>query len=274
MLSIIIPTKNEKYLERTIEDLLNKCTGDIEIIVVLDGYNPPERNPRVTYIHLENSVGMREAINAGVEASKGEYIMKIDAHCIIDKGMDEKLIASHNPDWVQIPRRYKLDEENWKPQEEYIDYEYYIFPKKYTPVSLHGFRWTERMAQQRELIDDTLTFQGSCYFMTREFWDKNNFLKDERYGTLPAQEATYIGNTIWLNGGRVVVNKNTWYSHLHKKKESGRGYHMSPDLQRKCYRVSYDYWTNEKKEGFIKLIEKFWPLPGWPRDWKERLWTQ
>ena len=22
----------------------------------------------------------------------------------------------------------------------------------------------------------------------------------------------------------------------------------------------------------INLIEKFWPIPGWPEDWKEKLW--
>ena len=38
-LSIIIPARNEVYLNRTIKDLQDKATGDIEIIVVLDGYD-------------------------------------------------------------------------------------------------------------------------------------------------------------------------------------------------------------------------------------------
>ncbi len=274
MLSIIIPTKNEKYLEVTVKDLLDKASGEIEIFVVLDGYNPIERNtdPRVTYIHHENSVGMREAINSGIEASRGEYIMKIDAHCIVDKNFDTVLIKHHQPDWVQIPRRYKLDEDNWCRKDDYIDYEQFIFPMKYNPPSLHGYKNLERQEERKDImIDDTMTFQGSCYFMTREYWDKMGFLKNEAYGTLPAQEATYIGNTVWLNGGRVVVNKYTWYAHLHKRGEDGRGYHMSIEKQRQCYAYSYNYWVNENKEGFIKLIEKF--NLKWPSNWKERLWT-
>jgi len=274
MLSIIIPSKNEKYLEKTVQGLLNNCTGEIEIIVVLDGYNPPERNPKVKYIHFEKSIGMREAINAGVEASRGEYIMKLDAHCIISGGLDEQLIKDHEENWVQIPRRYSLDVNNWQREEKVVDYEHFIFPLKYNPPSLHGFRSPERAAERKDImIDDTMTFQGSCYFMTRAYWDKMNFLKDERYGTLPAQEATYVGNTVWLSGGRVVVNKNGWYAHWFKGKENGRGYFMDRGLQRDCYAFSYNYWVNEKKERFIKFIEAFWPVPGWPDKWKDLLWT-
>ncbi len=35
--SIIIPSKNEKFLGKTIESIINNATGDYEIIVVLDG---------------------------------------------------------------------------------------------------------------------------------------------------------------------------------------------------------------------------------------------
>lgn len=274
MVSIIIPTKNEVYLERTIQDLLDKCCGEIEIIVILDGYNPPERNsdPRVKYLYFEESIGMKDAINHGVAHSKGEYLLKIDAHCIIDNEFDRKLIRDHQFNWVQIPRRHKLDEEKWLKKDDYVDYEYWIYPLKYNPPGLHGFKWLDRTAERKDiLIDDTLTFQGSCWFMTKEWFKKCNFLNVEGYGTLPAQEATYIGNTTWLNGGRVVTNKNTWYAHLHKTQK--RGYSMSKELQNQCYIFSYNYWLNDNKEGFIKLIEKFWPLPNWPNNWQNRLWT-
>lgn len=274
MLSIIIPSKNEKYLERTIADLLDKARGDIEIIVVLDGYNPPERNtdPRVTYIHHETSVGMREGINSGVAASKGEYLMKIDAHCIVAEGFDIQLIKDHQPDWVQVPRRHKLDEANWCRKTECVDYEHFVYPTKYDPPSLHGFRSENRQKERADIpIDEMLTFQGSCYFITRAYWDKLGLLKDERYGTLPAQEATYIGNTVWTSGGKVMTNKNTWYAHWFKGKENGRGYFMDRGLQRDCYAFSYNYWVNERKEDFIKLIERFEPIQGWPSTWREKL---
>lgn len=274
MLSIIIPTRHEQFLEKTIQGLLENAGGDIEILVALDGYNPTERNPdpRVKYLELEN-IGMRQSINTAVKESKGEYLMKIDAHCIVPKDYDLQLIKDHQPNWVQIPRRYNLDPDKWCRGEKVVDYELFIFPLRYSPASLHGYKWPERaIARENVMIDDTLTFQGSCYFIARKYWDELDLLNDDGYGTLPAQEATYIGMTVWSRGGRVVVNKNTWYAHLFKGQRFSRGYYMSKDLQRECYAYSYNHWVNEHKEDFIKIIEKFLPMPKWATDWKERLW--
>ncbi len=88
LLSIVIPSRNEKYLKQTIKDLLSKATGDIEIIAVLDGcWSDIVENERVHYIHFTESQGMRGAINAGVAVAKGKYIMKTDGHCMFDKGL-------------------------------------------------------------------------------------------------------------------------------------------------------------------------------------------
>jgi len=38
MISVVIPARNEKYLKKTIEDILEKATCEIEIRVILDGY--------------------------------------------------------------------------------------------------------------------------------------------------------------------------------------------------------------------------------------------
>jgi glycosyltransferase involved in cell wall biosynthesis len=37
MLSVIIPAKNEIYLERTIRNILENAEGEIEVIAELDG---------------------------------------------------------------------------------------------------------------------------------------------------------------------------------------------------------------------------------------------
>ena len=269
MISIIIPARNEKYLNRTILDLQAKAASGIEIIVVLEGTDE-ERLAGVKYIYNPKPIGMKYAINAAVKIASGEYLMKIDAHCIVSPGFDKQLIKDHQPDWIQIPRRYKLNEEKWEPNfNEFIDYEYWIWPRNYKPVSLHGFRWRERAIQRADkTLDDTLTFQGSFWFMARDHWNRHDFMLDEGYNELHAQEAVYLGNTTWMNGGRVVVNKNTWYCHLHGK----RGYAINNGAREKCYVYSYKHWVLDNKEGFIKLIEKFWPIPNWPENWKGKLW--
>lgn len=270
MISIIIPARYEKYLNRTIEDVRSKATTEIEIIVVLDGYDT-DRIDGVTYIHNPKPIGMKYGINKAAEVAKGNYIMKLDAHCIVAPGFDKQLLEDHQNNWIQIPRRYKLDEEKWEPitSELPIDYEYWIWPFKFPYPSLHGFRWMERGEKRKKfMIDDTLTFQGSFWFMAREWWDKCDFMHDEGYNELHSQEAAYLGNTTWMNGGRVVVNKNTWYCHLHGK----RGYNINNPNRDKCYIYSYKHWVTDNKDGFIKLIEKFTPIPSWPENWKEKLW--
>lgn len=273
--SIIIPSRNEKHLNRTILDIQTKATGSIEIIVVVEGQPVPLPIPDVIYIYNPEAIGMKYAINQAAAIAKGKYLMKIDAHCIVAPGFDRQLIADHQPDWIQVPRRYSLLEKEWRSDfNDPIDYEYYVFPLKYPFPSLHGLRWKERSIERKDiLIDDILTFQGSFWFMTRDHWNKHDFMHDEGYNELHAQEAAYLGNATWLSGGRVVVNKKTWYSHLYKTKEIGRGYRMNTEAQRECYKYSYKHWVQDNKEGFIALIERFWPVPGWPVNWKERLWN-
>lgn len=276
MVSIVLPSRGERYLRKTVEGLLD-TGGDIEVVPVLDGYEEtlPD-DPRVRVVRLSAHSGMRAAIVAGVASSKGEFVMKLDAHCKVAKGFDEALVTDYEPGSVVIPREYRLDAENWdilRDGRPPLDYWYFINPRKYNPRSLHGYRWNERtLARESILIDETITFQGSCWFMSREHFDKHKFLQDPGYQGVPQQEAEEIGLTTWLSGGRVIVNKKTWYAHWFKGSE-GRGYALSREAVDKCYEYSYNHWVIENREGFVKLIERFMPVPGWSEDWQSRIYN-
>lgn len=282
MLSIVIPSKNEKFLKRTIEDILEKATGEIEIFPVLDGYDIPDeevvKDPRVHYVRLPATTytKKRHAINHVVnDLAKGEYVMSVDAHCMFAKGFDEQLAKDHQPNWVQIPRRHRLDAENWclQPQGDNrppIDYEYIMYRPMLAKDGIHGFKWDMRTLARWDIpIDDTITFQGSCWFMTKKWFQERGFMDIKYQGW--GQEAEEISFETWMNGGRVVTNKNTWYAHLHKGEKYGRMYHMSRSENRKSYEYSYNLWLKERKDFFISLVEKFQPMPGWSPKWKEEL---
>src|SRR3990172_2069079 len=92
-LSVIIPARNEQYLNRTVEDLFAKAAGEIEVIAVLDGpseYLPPTERKGLTVIRKVQE-GLRPAINAGAAMSMGEYLCKVDAHTAVSPGFDETL---------------------------------------------------------------------------------------------------------------------------------------------------------------------------------------
>jgi len=57
LVSIIIPSRKERYLDKTIEGVQGKLNGNYEIIVVLDGENA-ERVDGVKYIYNQEAKGM------------------------------------------------------------------------------------------------------------------------------------------------------------------------------------------------------------------------
>lgn len=283
MLSIVIPSRTERFLEKTTRDVLAKAKGELELFVVLDGYELPAEevvsDPRLTYIHLPKTdyLKKRHAINHVAEIAHGEYLMSLDAHCMMDEGFDEKLKAVHQNNWVQIPRRNRLDPENWclQPQVDKrppIDYEYTMFPKKFNPVGLHGFKWDERTLKFWDKpIDEQMHFQGSCWMMRADYFKHLGLMKIDGYSGW-GQEAEEISFTTRQDGGNIITNKTTWYAHLHKGAKYGRMYFMSTSSTRSCNAFAYELWVNKNRPLFEAYIEKFWPVPAWPDNWRQQLW--
>lgn len=277
-ISVIIPSRTEPFLVRTVQDVLANATGDIEIIPVLDGYWPDPPLPedkRVHVIHKGKAQGMRPAINSAVAASSGEYIMKLDAHCSVSKGFDEVLQRECDKDWVVVPRRMSLDPFNWCKEENGkspVDAHYlsYPFERLNDPsCGLHGTVWNERARKRSHvLLDEEMSSQGSCWFMHRDQWNRVGPLNVEKYGNF-IQEFQEIGLQTWLGGGKVFVNKQCHYLHWHKGKH-GRQYHISKREMSKGADFATRYWmTDSWPERVVDLkwlIERFWPVPGWPKD--------
>lgn len=233
--SVIIPSRSERFLDRTIQDIQEKFLGSYEIIVSLDGeWAEPVKG--VKYIYNKQAKGMRTAINQAVAIAKGEYIMKLDAHCMVDEGIDEKLKAVHQENWVQIPRRKRFDHIKWQltvTDAPDIDY---MMVKNYKG---HKDNDKNRDPQlKKKLIDDIEVFQGSCYFMTRDFFNKLGLLDDKNFGKM-GSEALEIALKCRHDGGRVVVNKTTWYAHAHK------GAHYSGGTEER-----------EKSRQYVRILAK------------------
>ncbi len=268
MVSVIIPSRNERFTTKTVQDLLNKATGEIEIIVVLDGWWLPVdeiiEDDRVHYVHYGEARGMRNAINAGVALAKGEYILKCDAHTMFDKGFDTVLANDCQDNWVVVPRRYALEPETWRRVEGNPKY-----PVDYMYLSkdLHGREWSQKNADPKLkeiLIDDLMSFQGSAWFMKKSYFEELELMDEESFGTFYA-EAQEIGFKAWLSGGRVVVNKKTWYAHWHKPKDVGRGYSLDKDQAHKGAQCVLR-WVNERvwhKQSldFQTMLDKFGEVP-------------
>lgn len=97
LLSIIIPSRNEQFLQKTVDDLLSKSEGPIEVICVMDGVWQEDfdwNKKGIVVIHhgtFRDSFGMRASINAGMAVANGEYVMVVDGHCKFSQGYDKEL---------------------------------------------------------------------------------------------------------------------------------------------------------------------------------------
>ena len=210
MVSVIIPARKEPYLNRTIQEIQDKFQGDYEIIVILDGENALRIND-VAYIYNKEPLGMRTSINKGVAIASGKYIMKLDAHCMLDEGIDLKLIADHQPNWVQIPTRKRLNARKWELMEtDRADINYMALTPDF--VGFKDGRKNKDLELVKKLLDDTETFQGSCYFIEKDYFSKLGLLDDKNFAG-SGHEAQEIGLKVKRDGGRIVRNKKTWYAH-------------------------------------------------------------
>lgn len=210
-LSVVIPNRNSPYTAKTIQDVLNNAGCNVEVIVNVDEKwpDPLVKDERVHYIHPPEPIGLRRGVNNCVALAKGKYIMKTDDHCAFGPDFGKILIENHaDPLWVQIPRRYALDAENWKREEREddkypVDYMYIDFPRKGKDHDdgMHGVPWKERREERKDIeIDDTPSMQGSCYFMEKDYFvNVLGGFKEEGYGQF-AQESQELGFKTWRGG--------------------------------------------------------------------------
>jgi glycosyltransferase involved in cell wall biosynthesis len=278
-LSVLIPARNELFLAQTVADVLGKATGDVEVLVMLDNYWPDKpliEDKRLRVLHSREVLGLRGGVNALAGIARGKYLLKCDAHCLFGEGYDEILTAECEDNWIVIPRRYSLEAETWSLKDKpSVDYEHYFYPYAHPEeLGLHARPWSQRKDEHRDvLLDEDMSFQGSCWMMTAAHFRRLGGLDQNGYGTFMG-EPQEIGLKTQLGpwGGAIMRNKKTYYAHLHKGKQYGRMYFMSQEDRVKGNAYSFDFWWNnrwtERAHDLEWLIDKFWPVPSWPENWR------
>jgi glycosyltransferase involved in cell wall biosynthesis len=282
--SIIIPSRGEKpeNLGRTLKSIYDNAAGDFEVIVGLNGqpWTEIESYPNLRIIRLDENIGVKGMINLLALSAKGDYIYKSDAHCSFGKGFDEILKADMEDDWIVMPRFYVLDGKTWEWQDDrHYDYFYLCCP--FTDPK--GFRfkagghWPERTVERENnpelMIDETPQIHGSGWFITKKkFFELGGFPNIDPNGH--GQEPIWLALKNWLMGGRVMVNKNTWYAHMHQD-GSVKGYRYTKEEERYTYAMTANHWMLDKepnlKYDIEWFIEKFYPMPTWLEDWRKQL---
>jgi glycosyltransferase involved in cell wall biosynthesis len=278
MVSVIMPAREEPWLNPTIRDVLAKAVGDVEVIVACDGWVPPGEpfnDSRVRYLHFRKPVGLRPAINDAMASARGEFVFKLDAHCSVSEGWDEVLVRVCGDYEIIVPAKYSLDVELWTHYNEPWHYYYLTFPwdNRLNHVGLHDKNCPSAVNKRHKdvLVDDILSYQGSAWFMRKRHWDRIGPMNWEMYYT--AQEPQELGLATWLLGGRVRIHKGVWYAHMWKGRGRKRGFPTIKPRWVRALRASAEYWIVQP--GMPALVERFWEVlkdceyGPWPIDWQD-----
>ena len=294
-LSILIPARNEQFLARTVQDLLEHKKGATEILIGLDGaWADPgiPDHPDVKIVYYPESIGQRAITNKLCRLSKAKYVMKVDAHTAWDDGFDVKLLADMQDDWTMVPVMRNLHAFDWVCPDGHRRYQGpsgeckecgkptvkdVVWIAKTNPQStsyrfdktLHFQYFNEWKRHQTGDLVETMSLQGSCFLLTREkYWELN--ICDEAHGSW-GQQGVEVACKTWLSGGRVICNKKTWYAHMFRTQggDFGFPYPLSGSQVDHARKYSRELFLNGGFKGKYDmnwLLEKFRPVPGWHDD--------
>jgi len=300
-LSVLIPSRNEEWTARTVRDIIENSEAETEVIVVLDGEwaNPPiPQHERVNVIYLPEAVGQRKATNIACDLARGKYVMKVDAHCCFDKGFDRKMIEAFEEvgdNVIMAPLMRNLHAFDWKcykcGKRTYQD----TIPKcplcgtemkkkevwvaKLSPQSYsfcfdsepHFQYFGQYKARQIGDIVESMSLQGSCFMCTKEKYKELNVC-DETLGSW-GNQGIELACKFWLSGGKVLINKKTYYAHMFRTKGvNGFGFpykNSEKDVQickRKVKELFWDFKYDKQRLPVSWLVKKFWPVKGWSEE--------
>ncbi len=115
LISVIIPTFNyARFLPKTLASVFNQTYSNYEIIVIDDGSTDNTKSiiadyPSVRYFYQRNK-GLSSARNAGIDRSKGDFLVFLDADDWLERDGLEKNVAvlKNEPNVAFISGNYYL----------------------------------------------------------------------------------------------------------------------------------------------------------------------
>lgn len=301
-LSILIPSRNEMFLAKTIEGILHNIEANTEVIAVLDGQwaRPPiPQHERVNIIYVPEAIGQRAATNLACRLSKAKYVMKIDAHCAFDKGFDRKMLEGFkevSDNVTMVPVMNNLHAFDWKcyrcgwtkyqgptpdkcptcGDRTKVRHKMIWLPRSgvhstsYCFDTEPHFQYFEDWKHRPQYIKDkaekgfteTMSLQGSCFMCTREKYWELG-LCDESLGSW-GNQGIEVAMKTWLSDGRVLCNHKTWYAHMFRTQGGDFGF-------------PYPQSGNEVQKTKIRVKDLFWnnkwPKQKYPVSWlAEKFW--
>ena len=280
MISVIIPARNELHLRRTVEDVIRKAAGEIEIIVVLDQWDfnkavkpeplleqldwirgPGQEISNVRLIEYPNLTGQRVMINRAIREATGSHILKIDAHCKLSDGYDVALLEVCEPDTFYTTAMRGITEETWTSNDR-------VFA---AALLTPEYRWAWWPGYDNHVghlpTHEIMAFSGTVYFCSKELWEGigGHDATFAPWGECGAE----LSLKVWLTGRRLMIHRGVCCAHLYRKKFPYRvtGGTRNATIRAITKMVQEKAFADQVHDipWLVGKFSRFGQIPGWPK---------
>ena len=191
LVSVIISDLFEQRLPETIDNLRDTADGPIEIIV------KPDRETK----------GMRHHLNEAANEAKGQFLFKIDGHCIMSPHWDTFMKAACQPNDIVVSRIRVIDNKTWTVTDK--GFSFVTVNPDLTIIECGDF------VQDDPQVAETMASIGCGWLIHKTRFDEleQNWEELGRFGNLGVEWALKV----WLSGGRVLVHRDVICGHLFRR---------------------------------------------------------
>lgn len=282
-LAILIPSRNEEFLQKTVEDIFEHSEADTEVIIGLDGhvnsFSQKDLPADRLKILFRPVMGQRAMTNRLAKLTNAEYIMKVDAHRSFSKGFDVEMLKDMDKNTILAPRMMNLHAYDWNCPEHLRTYQgkkccdkaekVIVWQPKNKPL-MSNYVFDSNMIfqyadeQKKEELTETMCLQGSAWMVSREtYWELD--LSGEDFGSW-GQQGVELGCKMWLSGGRVLTTNKADYAHLFRKEDEfpyQRDMKQVDHANTHCRELFLGNKWDKQTCSIQSLIEQF----NYPCDW-------
>jgi polypeptide N-acetylgalactosaminyltransferase len=238
--SIIMTALDEPYINRTIDDIVDKSGSMLKEIIVIDDCSKEKvESDSATVIRNSSRKGLIWGRNYATDLAKSEVVISIDPHSSVTRGWLEAMcdILQKKPKSVVTPKTWMLNPELWTINRKVVG------RKTRWDWSLN-FDWFNSPG------DKTPSIAGHCFAFKKDWWEKTGRF-DDSMKSWGGENIEFALKT-WLCGGQVLIG-SCFVSHWFKEKFQ----YDFPDWHvryNKC-RVA-EVWLDGYKDSFYKSIGK------------------
>jgi len=258
--SIIIAARNEIHLYQTVKNLLETATGDVEVLVGLDGYSSMVNNKdfvdvittkkygkadsRVK-IHIEEEpIGRRSISNKLINMATGKFLFEADAHVIMkEAGWDTKLKCVCDDNMIVGCVIDSINEENWEPE-----------GNKWLSYGIDNdfncdWRKEVKDVSQWKKVEEVLSFHPSAWMITKKTFEDIGGHK-EFLGKYVDEDAEFTCDVL-CRDGKMVVRTDVECAHLFRDEFP---YEVDDDIAVSRKLLS-SLWKNESQNSYKTIMQ-------------------